>query len=142
MMKKLSMLVLMALAAIVGSRAQSIVGTWQLTDTKNCVEKMMKESDTEKELKSGFGSSSHRVARVIAFNQKGMAEESIKSAGKKKGEEKIVSKYQIKDGELHLMDKKSGIVKERFVIEEFEGSTLRVHRAERDCEVMTFTKIK
>jgi hypothetical protein len=124
------------------AKGQSLAGSWQLTESKNCVEQLLEESDTEAELSKDFGSSSHSVARIMTFTEKGKGEESIVSKGKKKKEEKTEFRYKMQDNQLLLMDKKSGIITERFVIEEFNETTLRIHRANRDCEVQVFTRIK
>src|SRR4051812_27321382 len=91
------------------SHAQSIVGTWQLTDEKTCFQsalsETMKESDTEKELSSQMGSSSFSsVAKLIRFDNKGKGEEGIFKTGKKKGSSLEPFRYQIKGSELQFLD--------------------------------------
>ncbi|MCU0369697.1 MAG: hypothetical protein MUF39_12835 [Cyclobacteriaceae bacterium] len=51
-------------------------------------------------------------------------------------------KYQVVDNELQFVDKKSGMITQRFIIEELTETTLRFHNAQRDCEVKTFVRIK
>ena len=70
------------------SQAQSIVGTWQLTDEKSCIQSDLKESDTEKELIKEMQSSSNAVARTIRFDKKGRGEDGVFSEGVKKGADK------------------------------------------------------
>jgi hypothetical protein len=129
------------------SHAQSIVGTWQLTDEKTCFQsalsETMKESDTEKELSSQMGSSSFSsVAKLIRFDNKGKGEEGIFKTGKKKGSSLEPFRYQIKGSELQFLDKKSGMITERYIIEELTDSSLRFHDAKKDCEIKAFTKVK
>lgn len=50
--------------------------------------------------------------------------------------------YAVYNDELQIKDKKSGMITQRFVVEELSDGTLRMHRAERDCEVMIFSRIK
>lgn len=121
---------------------QSIVGTWQLVDEKTCFQSQMKESDTELELKDGMGASRQSVARVITFSKKGTYQEGIFSQGKKKGIDMKKSDYSITGQELLLLDKKSGMATQRFIIDELSASTLRFHNALKDCEVKTFTRIE
>ena len=124
------------------SLGQSILGTWQLVDEKTCFQSQMKESDTELELKDGMGDSRHSVARMISFSKKGTYEEGIFSQEKRKGSDMKKSDYRITGQELQLLDKKSGMATQRFIIEELSASTLRFHNALKDCEVKTFTRIE
>ena len=129
------------------SAGQSIVGTWQLTEEKTCFQSALEEnqtqSDTEKELSDAMGSTSKTsVAKLISFTAKGNGEEGIFSKGKKKGTANTPFRYQVQGGELQFLDKKSGMITSRYVIEELTSSTLRFHDAERDCEVKAFTRVK
>jgi hypothetical protein len=121
---------------------QDVVGTWQLMEEKNCMENMMKESETEKELTKDFSSSSHSVARMMEFTGKGLVYVGIYVKGKKKASDRTTYTYTLQEGELQLHDKKSGIITERFVVEELTNHSLRMHRADRDCEVSVFSKVK
>jgi hypothetical protein len=143
-MKTLATITLVGLSYI--SQAQSVVGTWQLTEEKTCFQSQSQsqfaQSDTEKELSAGMGSTSKRsVAKLITFTSKGKGEEGVFSKGKKKGETSDF-RYQVKGGEIQFLDRKSGMITSRFVIEELSGSVLRFHDAERDCEVKAFTRVK
>ncbi|MBX2941675.1 MAG: lipocalin family protein [Cyclobacteriaceae bacterium] len=121
---------------------QNLEGTWQLTEEKPCIEQQMKQSETEKELLPSFGSSSSAVAKIIRFDRKGKGEESIFTAGRKKGTDKESFRYQVSGDELQFLDKKSGIITERFVIDELTSVSLRFHKAGRDCEMRSFRRIE
>ncbi len=125
------------------SFAQSLEGTWQQTDSKTCFQTNMKESDTEKELKEAMrGSSAASVAKLLIFKKDGTGQESIFTAGRKKGTELSAFKYRKNGDELQFLDKRSGIATSRFVIDEITSSTLKMHDAVKDCEIRIFTKIK
>ena len=121
---------------------QSLVGTWQLIDEKTCFQGEMKESSTELELKDGMGASRQAVTKIISFDKKGNYEEGIFSQGKKKGSYVNKYHYRLTEQELHLVDKKSGMVTQRFIIDELSISTLRFHNAVKDCEVKIFTRVE
>jgi len=121
--------------------SQTLIGTWQLIDEKTCFQSEMKESSTELELKEGMGASRQAVAKIITFNKKGTYEEGIFSEGKKKGGNVHKYNYRLSGQELQLLDKKSGMATQRFIIDELSGSTLRFHNALKDCEVRTFTRV-
>lgn len=124
------------------SLGQALTGSWQLIDEKTCFQSEMKESATELELKDGMGASRHSVAKMITFSKKGTYEEGIYSQGKKKGSDKNKFNYRVTGQELQLLDKKSGIATQRFIIDELSASTLRFHNALKDCESKTFTRIE
>jgi hypothetical protein len=134
----------------IGANAQSIVGKWQLSEQKTCFQAEMKESETEKELAGAMGASSATgVARIMTLEEKGTGVESVMSAGKKKGSSKESFRYQVSGSsagqagsEFQILDKKSGLIKERWVIDELTETTLKLHDAVKDCEIKTYIKIK
>lgn len=120
---------------------QAIVGKWQLTEDKSCLESGIGKSDTELELESAMSGSRNSIAKIIIFKKDGTGEEGVFAVGKKKGSGMSPFKYKIVGTELHLMDKKSGIISQRFIIDELGSATLSVHNALRECEKKVFTKI-
>lgn len=119
-----------------------LIGTWQLTDEKTCFQSQLNESDTERELKDGMGASRHSVAKIITFSKKGTYEEGIFSQGKKKGSNVNKFNYRVSGQEIQLLDKKSGMATQRFIIDELSANTLRFHNAIKDCEVKTFIRVE
>ena len=135
----MSLMIVLFAAAV---NAQSIVGTWQQTEAKTCFQSQFEKSDTEKEMEGAMGSSANSVAKLIKFDAKGGGEEGIFSAGKKKGSSMNSFKWKIDGQELHFIDKKSGMITQRFILDELGASTLRIHNAMKDCEVKVFSKVK
>lgn len=138
------LLSLMVILSVWTANAQAIVGTWQLIEEKTCfqIQNQFEKSETEKELEAGMGSSKNSVAKLIKFDAKGGGEEGIFSAGKKKGSSMTSFKWKIDGQELHFIDKKSGMITQRFILDELGSSTLRIHNAMKDCEIKVFTKVK
>ena len=143
-MKKLVCLTLIATA--IGANAQTIVGKWQLSEQKTCFQAEraeMKESDTEKELSSAMSSSSATaVARIMELKDDGKGEEGIFSAGKKKASSKTAFRYQVSDEEFYILDKKSGVITQRWIIDELTETSLKMHDAAKECEIKTYIKAK
>ena len=124
-------------------QAQSIVGTWQLTDEKTCFQSEQKESQTEKELLPQMGNTSQTsVTRLFILDAKGKGKEGVFTDGNRKGEEKREFTYKVNGQELMLLDKKSGIMTRQLIIEELSATTLRIHDSKKDCEIKIFTRIK
>jgi hypothetical protein len=127
----------------IAAQAQSIVGRWQLSEQKTCFQAEMKESETEKELTAAMGASSATgVARVMNLDEKGRGEEGVMSVGKKKAASKETFAYQMSGSEFQVLDKKSGLVTHRWIIDELTDTSLKMHDAARDCEIKTYTKVK
>jgi translation initiation factor 6 (eIF-6) len=139
-MKKL-LFVLMPVISI-QLQAQSVVGTWQLVEEQTCLQVQFEKSETEKELEQSMGSSKNAVAKLIRFEKKGTGEEGIFSQGNKKGAGMNSFRYNVKGNELRFLDKKSGIISQRFVIDELTESTLKIRNAVKDCEVRFFSRVK
>lgn len=139
---KTAIIVMMSLIASSGF-SQGLIGTWQLTEEKTCFKASFEKSDTEKELEQSMGKGSKSaVARIIKFDKKGTGEAGIFSQGKKKGTGLSTFKYSVKDKDLQLLDAKSGIITQRFVIDEVTESSLKIHDAVKDCEVKIFSRVK
>jgi hypothetical protein len=140
-MKKLCVFVFSLISFV--STAQSIQGTWQMTDSKTCFQTNMKESETEKELTPMMGgNSTSTVAKLIVFNKDGSGKEGIFSAGRKKGAEMESFHYKLSGQELNFTDKKSGMILRRFVIDELTETSLKIHDAVKECETKAFVRVK
>ena len=136
-------LALILVTAFAEMSAQSLVGTWQQMENKTCFESQLPESQTEKELLPDMSSSSQTaVAKLIRFDAKNRGEEGIFSKGKKKGSSMNAFQYKVTGNELLLLDKKSGIMTQHFVIDELSESMLKIHDALKDCESRTFSRVK
>ena len=135
--------IVVSLAMImVQSYAQTIVGTWQLSDEKTCLQSEFTESDTEKELVKDMQVSSTSAARTLKFDKKGNGEEAILMAGKKKGTDVKSFKYKIAGQDLMLLDSKSGLMTQQWTIDELSQSTLKIHNSIKGCETKAFLRIK
>lgn len=122
--------------------SQSLEGTWQLTDEKTCFQSELGESETEKELKESMAASRNAIGKMLVFDGKGGVQESIKSQGKKKGTGVNNFKYQLAGNELQFLDKKSGVITQRYIIDELTYNTLRLHNVMRECETKIYTRAK
>lgn len=137
-----NLIVILFATLTISMQGQSIVGTWQLTEQKPCIEQQMEVSDTEKELLQSFGSSSSSVAALIRFDEKGKGKAGIYSEGDRRSKDKESIEYRLSGNELQFLDKKSGIIKERFIIDELSSLKLQLHRVGRDCEVRTYIRVE
>jgi hypothetical protein len=128
--------------AVIAGQGQTLVGTWQQTNERTCLETEFKETQTEKELLPAMGATHTSVAKLITFDAKGRGKEGIFSKGVKKGSGTNDFLYKLNGQELQLIDKKSGIMTQRFQIDELTESTMTIHNAMKECELRTFAKVK
>jgi hypothetical protein len=127
---------------VVGGNAQTIIGTWQQVDVGTCLQSEFKESKTEQELLPSMGDSRTAVAKLITFDAKGRGKEGVFSKGVRKGASLNDFEYKLTGSELQIMDKKSGIMTQSFVIDSLSATTLMIHNALKDCEARTFSRVK
>lgn len=139
---KTQIIIVLCLVSGIYATGQSLVGTWQLTEEKTCFQIQLEESETEKELKGSMGASRNAIGRILTLDAKGKGEETIQSQGKKKGSDLAAFRYQLSGQELQFLDKKSGIITQRYLIDELSATTLRFHNALKDCETRTYIRIK
>jgi hypothetical protein len=131
-----------AMLIVIAGFGQTIVGTWQQVDEKTCIQSEFKETETEKELTPLMGGSKISVAKLIRFDMKGIGKEGIFSKGVKKGSSMNDFLYTINGQDLQFLDKKSGIMTQRFVIDSLGESTLMIHNALKECEARVFSRVK
>lgn len=126
------------------TQSGSLTGTWQIAEEKTCFLEQVQseESDTEKELLQGFGQTRTSVARIIRFKSNGTGEESIFNTGRRRGEKLREFKYSLTGDQLLLLDKKSGLMTQKLIVEELSAGTLRFHIDGKECEIKSFTKIR
>ena len=138
-----NMIIACCLLMVSQIQAQSIVGTWQLTDEKTCFQSELKESQTEKELLPQMGSTSQTSGtRLFVLDKKGKGKEGVFSSGNRKGKEMAEFMYKLNGQELMLLDSKSGIMIRQLIVDELSETTLRIHDAKKDCEIKILTRIK
>src|SRR4051812_34774161 len=101
------------------ANAQDLVGTWQLTEEKSCLPATtFEKTDTETDLEKDMRRSRNSVARLITFDENGSGMEGIFSAGSKKGSDRNKFQWKMEGQQLYFLDKRSGIITQRFVIDE------------------------
>jgi len=78
----------------------------------------------------------------MTLTEKGGGEEGVMSTGKKKASSKASFRYQVSGSEFQFLDKKSGLVTSRWVIDELTDTSLKMHDAARTCETKSYLKVK
>ncbi|MCU0356287.1 MAG: hypothetical protein MUE95_01780 [Cyclobacteriaceae bacterium] len=123
--------------------AQNLTGTWQVVKQSNCMDQELGEpSDTELELLEAMESMAGAPPRVLSLASDNTGEWNWKTAGKKKAlvREKIL--YRVNDGFLYILDRKSRLITDTFIIELATADTLILFRKDRSCERYELVRTK
>jgi hypothetical protein len=140
-MKSPLVLVLLLVCGI--SNAQGIVGRWQLVKESTCIENELDaNSAEEQELISEMKSLSGAAPQTLEFKDNNSAVESTKIINRRKSYNSNALLYKYTGDALHILDKKSRIIIESFVVEQLSADSLIISNSSRACETRIFVKIK
>ncbi|MBX2964307.1 MAG: lipocalin family protein [Cyclobacteriaceae bacterium] len=132
-MKSWITLILLNVAWAAG--AQTLAGTWQIMKESKCMSTDFGEpSETEAELSEVMSSLSGGTPRTIIFNADGSGEENWRTKGKRKPASKEKFLYRYSEGTIYLLDKKSRLITDTFIVEELTTTTLVFFNKDRSCE--------
>jgi len=123
--------------------AQSLQGTWQVVKQSNCMGNELGDpSETEEELLESMSSLSGNAPKTITFNTDGSGEENWRSRGKKKSSSKEKFLYRYTDEALYLLDKKSRLITDTFLVEELTTTSLKMFNKDRACERLELVRVR
>lgn len=125
------------------SRAQEIVGKWQLVKQSTCIEdELDANSPEEEEIISEMKSMSGAAPQTIEFKENNSAVENTKIIDRKKSYNSNAMMYKFTGDALHILDKKSRMIIDSFIVEQLSADSLIISNSERACETRVFVKIK
>ena len=117
------------------SFAQSLTGTWQVVKQTQCMDEQLgTPSETEAELLEAMESMAGAPPKVLLLNADMTGEWNWKTSGKKKAAVKEKILYRVSDGYLYILDKKSRLITDIFIIEMQTAESLSMFRKDRSCE--------
>lgn len=125
------------------SWGQNLTGMWQVTHESQCMdEEIGPATETEEELVETMQSLSGNTPKVLTLNADFTGEWNWKTVGKKKSARKEKFLYRISDGYLYILDKKSRLITDTFIIELNTADSLVVFRKDRSCERYEMVRTK
>jgi hypothetical protein len=128
-------LLLLTISPILLSHAQTLTGTWQVVKQTHCMEDQLgAPSETETELLEAMEGMAGAPPRVLILNADMTGEWNWKTSGKKKVAVKEKMLYRVSDGYLYILDKKSRLITDTFIIEMQTTESLSMFRKDRSCE--------
>jgi hypothetical protein len=131
------------LAVVTGGYCQSVVGTWQVVKESTCLSNEMGPSDeTEEELSGQMKTLSGPTPKTIQFNTDNSGEQNWKSVGKKKPVVKEKFLYKVADDVLYLLDKKSRLITDTYLIQVLTADSMVLVNKSRSCEQMELVRVK
>jgi hypothetical protein len=125
------------------SIGQTVLGTWQLTKSTNCIESELEtETQTENDLAADMKKMSSPAAEIIRFREKGAGEESTRILNKRKTANGKNFLYKVNGETLLILDKRSQTIAETYNIDKLSADSLILSNATRSCDIKFFVKIK
>lgn len=140
-MKILSMLMLLLVCSV--GYAQEIIGKWQLVKESTCTEdELDANSADEEEIVREMKTMSGATPQTIEFKENNSAVESTKIIDRRKSYNSNAMAYKFTGEALHILDKKSRMIIDSFIVEQLSADSLIISNSERACETRVFVKIK
>ena len=128
---------------VMATKAQSIVGSWQLVRQSNCVEEELGAVNAETEnLVADMKGMSGTTPQVLILKEKNEGEENTKIITKKKSYNSKSFLYKFDGDSLYFLDKKSHTIIETFSVEKLATDSLIISNTTRACETRIFVRIK
>ena len=123
-------------------KAQTILGTWQLTQQTTCLSNEIKTTSAEDSLVNQMKSHSGASARIIRFKEKGAGEENVRILNKSKHADGKNFLYRFDGANLHILDKKSRTLVDSYNVDKIAGDSLIVSNSARPCDTKIFIRIR
>lgn len=140
-MRVVGLLMMVVVAA--GCYGQSVVGYWQVAKESTCLgNEMAPSSETEEELSQQMAALAGPVPKVIQFNTDNTGEHNWKSIGKKKAAVREKFLYKVADDVVYLLDKKSRLITDTYMIQVLTAESLVLVNKSRSCERMELVRVK
>lgn len=124
------------------TKAQSLIGTWQLVNQTTCLSDEIDAEDAETdELINDMKSRSSGTNSVIRFKDNMSGEENIRMFDSRKSSKLNSFLYKFDGSTLYLLDKKSKLLLGSYTIESFTSDSLIFSNSARACETRVFVKV-
>jgi hypothetical protein len=98
--------------------------------------------ETEEELSGQMKTLSGPTPKTIQFNTDNSGEQNWKSVGKKKPVVKEKFLYKVADDVLYLLDKKSRLITDTYLIQVLTADSMVLVNKSRSCEQMELVRVK
>lgn len=127
----------------VQTRAQSLVGTWQLVRHTTCLEdEIGDEDEATSDLLDDIRSRESGTPSVIEFKSDNSGEESIRLLASKKPNKRNNFLYRYNEGKLYFLDKKSRLLVGSYDVDRLSADSLVFSDASRACETRIFVRLE
>ena len=127
----------------VQTKAQSLVGTWQLVRHTTCLEdEIGDEDEATGDLLYDIRSRESGTPSVIEFKSNNSGEESIRLLASKKSNKRNNFLYRYNEGKLYFLDKKSRLLVGSYDVDRLSADSLVFSDASRACETRIFVRLE
>lgn len=125
------------------TRAQSIVGSWQLVKQSNCMEEnLTATNDSAQRMIEDMKDMGSASAQVVVFKEKMAGEESTRILTKKRTANNKNFLYRFDGETLMILDKKSQTISNSYMVDKFSADSLIISNSARPCETRIFLRLK
>lgn len=127
----------------VETKAQSLVGTWQLVDHTTCLEgELGDEDEATGDLLEDIRSRESGTPSVIRFKDDNSGDESIRLLASRKSDKRNNFLYRYSEGKLYFLDKKSRLLVGSYDVDRLSTDSLVFSNASRACETRIFIRLE
>lgn len=127
----------------VQTKAQSLVGTWQLVRHTTCLEdEIGDEDEATGDLLEDIRSRESGTPSVIEFKSDNSGEESIRLLASKRSNKRNNFLYRYNEGKLYFLDKKSRLLVGSYDVDRLSADSLVFSDASRACETRIFVRLE
>lgn len=141
-MKSLFSIILLC-GLITVSKAQSIVGKWQLVKQSNCMQGNIPPSNADEQaLMDDMNGMSSATPQIVTFKEKLSGEESTRILNHKKSSKNKSFLYKFTGETLLILDKRSQTITANYMVGKFTADSLIISNASRPCETKIFLRLK
>lgn len=127
----------------VATKAQSILGKWQLVKESSCIEEnLTATTDNEQTLVTDMKNMSGATPQVVTFKEKQNGEESTRILTRKKAANSKSFLYKFDGESLMILDKKSQTITDNFMVDKISSDSLIISNVARPCETRIFMRLK
>lgn len=125
------------------TKAQSLVGAWQLVHHTSCLEdEVGDEDEATNDLLDDIRSRESGTQSVIRFNDDNSGDESIHLLNSRKSRKRNNFLYRYSEGKLYFLDKKSRLLMGSYDVDRLSADSLVFSNASRACETRIFVRLE
>ena len=119
----------------------NIVGNWRLVNQSSCVDETASEIEKSRSEIRRDTTEAPLAGQVVTFKDNATGEEPMRILNSAKAANSRKFYYKFNGDMLLILDKKSQIISDSYMVDKFTADSLIISNTSRPCETMIFVKI-